>query len=142
MLAAPRLRIRRELINRIIREAEEAYPDEVIGVLLGRCIGEEYEVLEAVRLGKARGRFTLDDARWLRAALSGRERGLEYLGVYHSHPDGSARPSGADLHVMLQCPGEVWLIVAIGRDGVKDVRAYTVPGPAAAHRRLELIIEG
>jgi proteasome lid subunit RPN8/RPN11 len=95
------LRINPEIVDRIRAHGAEGYPHEICGALLGRENGEEREVtalvpLENQRADSPRNRFeiTADDAR--RADAIARERKLELIGWYHSHPDHPARPSEFD----------------------------------------------
>jgi proteasome lid subunit RPN8/RPN11 len=93
------------------------YPSECCGVLLGHAEGETKEVSEVVPLRNLRhdparaqdllpvadpsresekNRFLIDPADQLRVEKNSRERGLDILGYYHSHPDHPARPSNYD----------------------------------------------
>ena len=98
-------------------QAAEAAPEECCGVLLGvRAEGEA--VVRQVRPapnvfeGDRRTRYELDARAHLRAQREARAGGLEVLGFYHSHPDGPAYPSQADLE--RAWPGYAYLIVTPG----------------------------
>ncbi len=96
----------------IAAHAEATYPDECVGLLLGRIEGERKIALEAfpvenrwagqVQLAESddpssrRDRFYLDPRDYLRADRAAQARGLEVVGVYHSHPDHPAVPSERD----------------------------------------------
>ncbi|HMQ29792.1 MAG TPA: M67 family metallopeptidase [Chloroflexaceae bacterium] len=96
----------------IAAHAEAAYPDECVGLLLGRIEEGRKLVLEVyqaenrwagqVRLAEGddstsrRDRFYLDPRDYLRADRAAQARGLEVVGVYHSHPDHPAAPSERD----------------------------------------------
>jgi len=60
---------------------------------------------------RSRESFWFDEGEWMRVVIRGRGEGLEYIGLYHTHPGRSPVPSLSDRHRMLECPGEVWLIV-------------------------------
>ncbi len=97
----------------IARHAEETYPNECVGLLLGRLDGVRTEAEEVfpvpnrwtVEVGltptdaehSLRDRFYLDPRDYLRAERTARERGLDVVGCYHSHPDHPAVPSPRDL---------------------------------------------
>lgn len=79
----------------------EAYPKECCGALLGRDIEGTREVralypLINRREDSPRNRFTITAEDVLRAQAAAREKLLDVIGWYHSHPDHPARPSEYD----------------------------------------------
>lgn len=121
--------------------AEAGYPLEVCGILLGPAgqTGPQRRVSEAVACGnlnveRARDRYQMDPLDQLRVERDARQRGLETLGYYHSHPDHPADASATDLE--LSWEGVHYLIVSV-RDGrVADQRAwYRAPGQARFQRQ-------
>lgn len=81
---------------------EEAYPNESCGILLGRFSGDARVVLSAIRCSNVIGdsphtRYAIDPVELVRAQRDGRERGLEIVGFYHSHPDHPPQWSSTDL---------------------------------------------
>ncbi|MDA2912611.1 M67 family metallopeptidase [Acidobacteriia bacterium AH_259_A11_L15] len=96
------LRITEALLDEIRRHGARAYPNECCGAMLGVVNGDTKEVRELLSLDNrregeaARTRFliTADDYRL--AEKTAREKELEILGFYHSHPDHPARPSEFD----------------------------------------------
>jgi proteasome lid subunit RPN8/RPN11 len=84
------------------RHGEETYPHECCGVLLGRMEDDERHVVEIVRCGNTRDdrpqdRYHIDPRELVRIQRQGRERQLDIVGFYHSHPDHPARWSQTDL---------------------------------------------
>lgn len=96
----------------IAAHAEATYPDECVGLLLGRLEGERKLALDIYRAENRwagqvalaesddptsrRDRFYLDPRDYMRADREALARGLEVVGVYHSHPDHPAVPSERD----------------------------------------------
>jgi proteasome lid subunit RPN8/RPN11 len=96
----------------IARHAEESYPHECVGLLIGRLEGERKDVedvflaqntwsadvslTDAEHEHSLRDRFYLDPRDYLRADRAARARGLDIVGCYHSHPDHPAIPSERD----------------------------------------------
>jgi len=96
----------------IARHAEESYPHECVGLLIGRVEGERKDVediflaqntwsaevglTDAEHEHSLRDRFYLDPRDYLRADREARARGLDIVGCYHSHPDHPAIPSERD----------------------------------------------
>lgn len=116
----------------IRRHAEEAYPAEGCGLLIGRVGGGRVEVVEVVRgrnvceAGREGDRYVVEPRDVLAAMKRAEEKGMEVVGVYHSHPDHEARPSRMD--VELAWEGWVYVIVSVvgGRKG--EVRAWRREG--------------
>jgi proteasome lid subunit RPN8/RPN11 len=95
------LRITDDVAARIRSHGAEAYPHECCGALLGRENGEAREVLDVLPLANRRddsprNRFVITPDDVCTAEKAAREKGLELLGWYHSHPDHPARPSEFD----------------------------------------------
>ncbi|RLE54297.1 MAG: hypothetical protein DRJ40_11175 [Thermoprotei archaeon] len=123
----------------IFNHVRSTYPREAFGVLLGYFSGDAYIVKRAIALEKGYSSefsFSIDYREWLERVLAGVKQGLCYIGMYHSHPDAEPLPSTEDVHTMIQCPGEVWLIVGVWSDGRVEYAAYTIPGPGCGIARL------
>jgi proteasome lid subunit RPN8/RPN11 len=87
--------------DEIRRHGEDTYPNECCGVLLGKEDGGNREVLATVRCGNARtdspqNRYGIDPRELVRIQREARERDLDIVGFYHSHPDHPARWSQTD----------------------------------------------
>jgi proteasome lid subunit RPN8/RPN11 len=97
-----------ELAEGIRRHGAEAFPHECCGALLGRdpafdqkSVVRLREVVELFRLvnrrdDSPRNRFAVTAEDVLDAERAARQRGLDVVGWYHSHPDHTARPSQFD----------------------------------------------
>ena len=96
------LTIRQAELDVLRRHGEETYPHECCGVMLGRMEGNERTVEALVRAGNTRvdspqNRYNIDPRELVRIQRQGRERGLDIVGFYHSHPDCAAQWSQTDL---------------------------------------------
>jgi proteasome lid subunit RPN8/RPN11 len=122
------IRISPELLHAIRAHAERDYPRECCGALLGRAgsgpaPGATKWVLALEPAGNRREadasthRFliTADDYRAIERVA--REKSLDVLGFYHSHPDQPARPSEYDREHAL--PSFSYVIVSV-RSGCAD----------------------
>ena len=106
------MRIGRPAINAIVAHALETAPAECCGLLLG--LGDT--ISEAVRVRNIADRptrYLLDPKGHIDARRSGRDRGLDVLGFYHSHPQAPAEPSEID-QLEASYPDHLYLIVALG----------------------------
>ena len=96
------LKLGRSHYELIRQHGEETYPHECCGVLLGQFSGEERVVETTVRCGNTRtdspqNRYHIAPQELVRVQRQAREKGLEIIGFYHSHPDHPAQPSATDL---------------------------------------------
>jgi proteasome lid subunit RPN8/RPN11 len=133
------LKLPAALAESIRSHAGKAYPEECCGILLGRVAVEDREVRELRACANARAgsgnRYAIDPRDLIAAQREGRERGLEVVGFYHSHPDHPPEPSATDLEEA-QWEGCVYLIVSVTRGRAGEMRAYVLRGETPT-KRLE-----
>lgn len=119
------------VLDAIRREALAARPRECCGLLVGRRRGEEVALAAAHPspnlAPEPTRRFEVDPGLRLRLQRESRGRGEEVVGLYHSHPDGDARPSARDRAGILE-PGLVWVIAAPGAAPGPDLAAWLADG--------------
>ncbi len=95
-----RVRLSLEDRKRIERHAQETFPEESCGFLLGAQIAEGWSLKE-IRAAKnvsatPRTGFQLDGREQIAAMKYADENNLEIIGYYHSHPNGRRGPSPTD----------------------------------------------
>ena len=78
-------------MDHIHEHAKEAYPEECAGVLVGMDTGEMKVVVDVWRAdntheGERERRFLIDPLKIKEFEDTARERDLDILGFYHSHP--------------------------------------------------------
>jgi proteasome lid subunit RPN8/RPN11 len=129
------LRLKDVLVSEIRREGELAYPGECCGVLAGRA-GPVKEVRRLVPMKNRRTddphRYLIgsEDLRRVTSELNGSE--LEILGVYHSHPDHPAAPSGFDLdHAW---PWYSYVIVRVDQGSAAELTSWELEDDRRAMR--------
>jgi len=135
MSRAP-LTVREEMLRRIHAHGIETYPYECCGALLGRDGDGSREVIDLVPLANRRddsprNRFevTADDVRL--AEKAAREKRLELVGWYHSHPDAPARPSEYDRdHAW---PWYSYVIVSVQNGVAGDTASWRLQDDRAAY---------
>jgi proteasome lid subunit RPN8/RPN11 len=96
------MKINTELLEKIHNHGESSYPEEGAGLLLGRVSGDEKAVTDILTVENARedaarhNRYLLTPQDYLRGEQEAAQRGLDVLGVFHSHPDHPDQPSEFD----------------------------------------------
>jgi len=125
------LKLTPALAEAIRRHAEETYPEECCGFVLGHAGADGREAAGIRRADNEGGdtapnRYLVSPEAYLAAELETAREGREILGVYHSHPDHEARPSEFDrTHAF---PGLSYLIVPV-RDGkAGEIRSWMLAG--------------
>lgn len=134
------------LLERVRSRAEEAYPEECCGFLIGALEPDRVRVdrdLAAPNVAEAAERtrtFLVEPELLLRVMREQRKREREVVGFYHSHPDHEAGLSPTDLKYARNWPRTLWLIVPVDRTGAGRERAWwlTVRRNAPAPREVEI----
>ncbi|MEM0458546.1 MAG: M67 family metallopeptidase [Thermofilaceae archaeon] len=135
--------IRKGVFEEILSHVKEEYPIEACGILLGHVREGKGFAERAKRLRNilaSNTSFWFDVREWMSAILDARREGLSYIGLYHSHGREKPLPSLSDQHRMLECPGEVWLIVAYTPDSEPKVAAYRIDDFGSAIARVPVRI--
>ena len=96
------LRLPRALLDRVCFHAEQQYPRECCGVLLGTPNADGWTVVDVVRAGNSvldspKNRYAIAPLEFVKIMSEARSRNLEVAGFYHSHPDHPAMWSQTDL---------------------------------------------
>ncbi|BCS32461.1 hypothetical protein TBR22_A16760 [Luteitalea sp. TBR-22] len=113
----------------IAAHAVEAHPEECCGLMLGTFDdGGDRVVRELLPISNAResearhNRFLIGPMEMLKGEREARARGLDVVGIYHSHPDVPAVPSQFDLdHAW---PVYSYVIVTSHADSTGDLRSW------------------
>jgi proteasome lid subunit RPN8/RPN11 len=114
-----------ELLVDMAAHAYEAYPLEACGLLLG--LAGQDEIIEFVptrNTAESARVYTVDPRDHLRIEREAEDRGLEVVGVMHSHTHSEPYPSPTDV---AQAPDPTWhyVIVSLKR-GTPETRSYRI----------------
>jgi proteasome lid subunit RPN8/RPN11 len=117
-----------EHFSAIREHGERDYPFECCGLLIGNFEQNRKVVLETYPISNAReeeakrNRFLIRPEELMRGEKYARERKLDVLGFYHSHPDDRAVPSKYDLdHAW---PVYSYIVVSILAGRADDLRSW------------------
>jgi proteasome lid subunit RPN8/RPN11 len=100
----------------MVAHAQASYPNECCGAMLGTTDGETKVVSESIALqnafeGVQAERYELRPEDLLAADKAARERNMDLIGIYHSHPDCDAYFSKTDLQN--SCPWYSFVVLSI-----------------------------
>jgi proteasome lid subunit RPN8/RPN11 len=116
-------------LNEIRQHGERDYPFECCGLMLGRfesegrkIVAETYPISNAREEEAKRNRFLISPEELLRGEKHAREKSLDVIGFYHSHPDDRAVPSKYDLdHAW---PTYSYIVVSVEKGQAVDLRSW------------------
>jgi proteasome lid subunit RPN8/RPN11 len=127
----------------MVQHAEATYPNECVGVMLGLTEDEDKTVQTALRMenvnpGSQRDRYVLDSRDLLAADAEARRRGLDVIGIYHSHPDCDAYFSSTDLKN--SCPWYSFVVLSIQQGRYHHANSWLPDADQTRADREDLIL--
>jgi proteasome lid subunit RPN8/RPN11 len=110
------IRIESEPWAAMVSHARQTYPNECCGAMLGSIDGDSKVVRVALPLqnaftGAQATRYELRPEDLLAADMAARDRHMDLIGIYHSHPDCDAYFSATDLRN--SCPWYSFVVLSI-----------------------------
>lgn len=135
--------IPRQLLKRIVDEAEAAWPDECCGLVAGHALPSGALVVTRAEAsanlveGDQKRRFELDPkVRFdlMRELRGGPDR---VLGLYHSHPGHPAQPSARDLEDAWE-PELVWIVTSVEAGQAVHTTAHVLDAEGRQFREIGL----
>jgi proteasome lid subunit RPN8/RPN11 len=111
----------------MVLHAERTYPNECCGAMLGRVSGDNKQVVAAVPIensfsGEQNARYELRAEDLLEADRAARARGLDLIGIFHSHPDCDAYFSQTDLKH--SCPWYSFVVLSVYNGKFDHARSF------------------
>jgi proteasome lid subunit RPN8/RPN11 len=105
------------------QHANEKNPYEACAILLGNTDEETWQTTEiflAENIDKSEINFTISNKQLLEGYKRAEEKGLDIVGIFHSHPKSEASPSDTDVKFMKGNPVP-WIIYS---GLTKEMKAY------------------
>jgi proteasome lid subunit RPN8/RPN11 len=140
-LSGFRLRVREEMYRRIHAHGVETYPHECCGAMLGRDDDGGREIVDLMPLANQRNdsprnRFEITPEDFRLAEKTAREKKLDLIGWYRSHPDHPARPSEFDREHAW--PWYSYIIVSVHQGAPKDMTSWRLRDDRGAYDPEEI----
>ena len=129
--------------SEIRRHGERDYPFECCGLMLGRFQDGDKTVVETYAISNAReeeakrNRFLVRPEELMRGEKYAREKGLDVVGFYHSHPDDRAVPSQYDLEHAW--PTYSYIVVAVEEGSAADLRSWEMEPDRTRFNEEEIV---
>lgn len=137
------IRITEEQLSAMRAHGERDYPYECCGLMLGRFHDGNKQVLEIYPISNAReeeakrNRFLIRPEELMRGEKYAREKGLEVVGFYHSHPDDVAVPSQYDLEHAW--PTYSYIVMAVEEGSAADLKSWEMESDRSRFNQEEII---
>ena len=130
-------------ISEIKRHGERAYPNECCGLLIGRfeaqgkkTVVEIFSIENAREAAARHNRSLITPQDLMRGERYAREKRLDVVGNYHSHPDHPAVPSQFDLDHAL--PVWTYIIVSVLKGKAADLRSWEMENDRSKFNEEEI----
>ncbi|MEB3216805.1 MAG: M67 family metallopeptidase [Nostocales cyanobacterium 94392] len=139
------IQLNKEHLQIIFTHAQNTYPEECCGVLFGHIDCDRKTVVEVIPTQNAwnretardfadddiddlnyskKRRYTIAPQEMLTLQKSARERNINIIGIYHSHPDYPAIPSEFDRNYAWQ--EYSYIIVSVEKGQAGDVNSWVL----------------
>lgn len=130
------LKIEDKLLEYMYSKALDTYPNEVGGMLAGRYESKNSAIVEHIVMPKeisgSHNEFVRDTAGLEELWAELKNESIEYLGEWHTHPNGSSHYSRTDLHAMNEIVKDeyvsilnpILLILSLDRTRIKGHNVY------------------
>jgi [CysO sulfur-carrier protein]-S-L-cysteine hydrolase len=114
--------IKKDIINQIFSHAKSELPNEACGYLAGTN-GVVTLAYNLTNIDHSPEHFSFDPAEQFKTVKDARNKGLEILANYHSHPSTPARPSVEDIRLAYD-PNISYVIISLANSepGIKSFK--------------------
>lgn len=130
------LEIENKLLEYMYNKALDAFPNEVGGMLAGRYENKNSAIVESIVMPKeipgSHNEFVRNTEGLEELWAELKNEGIEYLGEWHTHPNGSSHYSRTDLHAMNEIVRDeyvsilnpILLILSLDRTRIRGHNVY------------------
>src|SRR5882762_11885526 len=139
------IEVTEEQLAGIRQHGERDYPFECCGLMLGRfegegrkVVSETYAISNAREEAAKRNRFLIRPEELMRGEKYAREKRLDVVGFYHSHPDERAVPSKYDLEHAW--PSYSYIVVAVEKGRAADLRSWEMEPDRSRFNQEEMSV--
>jgi proteasome lid subunit RPN8/RPN11 len=112
------------LLDEMLAHVNRLFPEEACG-LVGGVDGHAARLYPVENVRHSPVAFEMEPVQQIKALLAMEAEGLELIAIYHSHPNGPARPSTTDV-ANAYYPDAVQLIISLADRQRPSVRAFTI----------------
>ena len=130
------MKIKKSIIENIVKHAQNGMPIEMCGYLAGKdgVITKHYEL---TNIDNSPEHFSFDPKEQFATVKNARASSLEIYAVYHSHPETPARPSQEDIRLAFD-PNISYVIVSLAGGGL-DVKSFKIKDGQVTPEHIEVV---
>ncbi len=103
--------LKKDLLEKLLRQCEEEFPNEACGILAGKN-GKVEKLYVMTNVDKSPSTYFMEAKEQLKVMKEMRNLGLEMLGIYHSHVASPAYPSAHDVELAFY-PEATYVIISV-----------------------------
>jgi proteasome lid subunit RPN8/RPN11 len=112
----------------MIAIGERGYPHEICGLMFGKA-GDNRVVTEVFECGnlnklKPETRYDMDPKDYMKGEKLARQKGLDVVGIFHSHPDHPDKASETDRQAAW--PGFSYVIMSIPKGKFASMKSWVL----------------
>lgn len=116
--------INRDFKKALIEHSKDEFPNEACGLLAGKDNIVE-RIYRMKNKDKSASLFFMDPQEQLRVMKEIRASGLDFIGIYHSHPETRAYPSAHDVELAFY-PEVSYVIVSLKEADNPDISSFKI----------------
>jgi proteasome lid subunit RPN8/RPN11 len=130
------IRIEKKVLTSIIAHARKDLPNEACGYLAGSedFITKSYEL---TNIDHSPEHFSFDPAEQFQSLKDSRNKGLQIIANYHSHPSTPARPSAEDIR--LAYDREISYVIISLALPEADVKSFRIVNGVAVKEEIQIV---
>ncbi|NQV04626.1 MAG: M67 family metallopeptidase [Candidatus Omnitrophica bacterium] len=122
--------------SELLEHSKKESPNEVCGILAGKDT-KVHKVYKMVNKDKSRTSFFMDPQEQLKVMKEIRNSGLDFIGIYHSHPETKAYPSAHDVELAYY-PEVSYVIVSLKDKDSPCMRSFRIIDGKIAEEEVKI----
>ncbi|MDA4112351.1 MAG: M67 family metallopeptidase [Thaumarchaeota archaeon] len=133
------------ILNEMESHASSTFPEECCGLLLGvfennsrtKNVKESMRMSNVFQKEERYHRYTIDPKEFMKAENEAEARGLDVVGIYHSHPNAPAKPSLFDMSYAW--PSLSYVVIEVRDASPVDVKSWELKADRSEFVQEEMI---
>jgi proteasome lid subunit RPN8/RPN11 len=134
---ADAVRVNKHVLTRMMDVVLQKRHLECCGLLAGKD-GAITRIFPATNGAASATEYSIPPRELFQSMREIREAGLEFMGIYHSHPNGDNKPSARDIDEAYY-PDAAYFILSPRKDAAKPVRAFSIRDGKTEELNIQIV---